>query len=74
MIRKDNLMDWKQIESNWAAMAQRIRADVQCGKTADGVALQRRIIKVEVGKSVVAKQVVSVNTEIAAKRKQVSTF
>lgn len=71
-------MDWKQIESNWAVMARRIRADVHCGKIDDSVVLHRRAGKSETAESVVAQQVVAqqiaaVRPEIAQKRNPVST-
>lgn len=34
-------MDWNQIETKWAVMARRIRADVQCGKSDEAVVLRR---------------------------------
>jgi hypothetical protein len=66
-------MDWKQIETNWAVMARRIRADAQCGKIDDGTILQHRKCKVEVAESIVAKQIAAVSTEFAQKRNPVST-
>ncbi len=66
-------MDWKQIETNWAVMARRIRADAQCGLTDDGVVLQRRTVKGEATKGVAAKQIAAMSTENAQKRNPVST-
>ena len=65
-------MDWYQIETKWAAMARRIRADAQCGKTDGGVVLQRRAREVEVANSVVAKQIAAASTENTQKRSPVS--
>ncbi len=66
-------MDWKQIETNWALMARRIRADAQCGVTDDGGVLQRRRVKGEATKGVAAKQITAMSTESAQKRDPVST-
>ena len=65
-------MDWKQIETNWALMARRIRADAQCGVTDDGVVLQRRRVKGEAPKGAAAKKITAMSTESAQKRDPVS--
>lgn len=65
-------MDWDQIETKWAAMARRIRADVHCEKTDGGVILQRRAGKVEAAKSVVTKEIAAASTENTRKRSPVS--
>jgi len=66
-------MDWKQIETNWAVMARRIRADVHCGKIDDGEVLHRRTGKCEAAEIVVAQQVVAVSIESTQKRNPAST-
>lgn len=66
-------MDWDQIETKWAVMARRIRADVQCGKLDDSMILRRRRAKDEVARRIVAKETVAASAEIAKKRNPVST-
>jgi hypothetical protein len=66
-------MDWKQIETNWAVMARRIRADVHCGIIDDGQVLHHRTGKGETTEIVVAQQVVAVSIEITQKHNPVST-
>lgn len=66
-------MDWDQIESKWAVMARRIRADVRCGTTDDGVLVLRRVSKDQVSKKVVVTPGVSVTTDITQKREPMST-
>jgi hypothetical protein len=66
-------MDWKQIETNWAAMARRCRADVNCGKVDDDVVVLRRLNKTESSKIVGGKQIVTESIETPQERDPVST-
>jgi hypothetical protein len=66
-------MDWNQIETKWAVMARRIRADVRCGTTDDGTLVLRRVGKDESGARVVVTQTVSVTADITQKREPMST-
>lgn len=72
MTRKDESMDWDQIEIKWAVMARRIRADVQCGKADDSVLALRHLGKTEGSAGVVVKQSVAASTVITQKREPVS--
>lgn len=66
-------MDWKQIETQWAIMARRIRADVHCGLMDDGEVLQRPTVKGEATKGVAAKKIAAMSAESAQKRDPAST-
>ncbi len=66
-------MDWKQIETKWAEMARRIRADAQCGERIANVNSERLAGKSEATKNVVAKQISAVSVEIRQKHHTVST-
>ncbi len=66
-------MDWKQIETKWAEMARRIRADARCGESIDGAGSECRVRKSETTKNVVAKQIAVVSSETSQKRQTVST-
>lgn len=66
-------MDWKQIETNWAAMTRRCRADVNCGKVDDDVVVLRRLNKTEPPKIVGGKQIVTASIEAPQERDPVST-
>lgn len=73
MTRKDESMNWDQIEIKWAVMARRIRADVQCGKADDSVLALSHLDKTERSAGVVVKQSVAASTAITQKREPVST-
>ncbi len=66
-------MDWNQIETKWAVMARRIRADVQCGKTDESMIMRRRRAKDDVARKIVAKENAAASTEGAQKRNPAST-
>ncbi len=66
-------MDWKQIETKWAAMARRISADAACGEINDSAPLERRAGKDEATRNVIAKQIDVVRSEATKKRDTVST-
>jgi len=64
-------MDWNQIETKWAVMARRIRADVPCGKPDEGLVALRLGDKVDVPKRIVIKGAVAVNIKITQTRSPV---
>lgn len=66
-------MDWKQIETKWAAMARRCRADVNCGKVDDDVVVLRRVNKTEVSKHVTVQQIATEGIEVPQERDPAST-
>lgn len=66
-------MDWKQIETKWAEMARRIRADVDCGMPDGSAALRRRSDKHEIVERTRADQIVVVATEVPQDRDPAST-
>lgn len=66
-------MDWKQIETKWAEMARRCRADVNCGKVDDDVVVPRRVNKTEAAKNVAFKQTATADIEAPQKCDPVST-
>ncbi len=66
-------MEWKQIETKWAAMARRIRADAQCGKVDDSVVILRRVSKAEVANNAAVSQISSTGSAVPQKRDPVST-
>lgn len=66
-------MDWTQIETKWAVMARRIRADVKCGKIEESVVLRRLGGKEEVRRSIVAKEIIAGDAKVAQKRDPLST-
>ncbi|MDZ4136578.1 MAG: hypothetical protein U1D06_13435 [Paracoccaceae bacterium] len=65
-------MEWKQIESNWAAMARRICADAKCGTQTETATPQHRTGKDNVAKSVMSKQIVATSIEVTKKQNIVS--
>ncbi len=66
-------MDWNQIETKWAVMARRIRADVKCGKTDETVIPRRRGRTDDAGRSIVVKEIVAGSAADVQKRDPVST-
>ncbi len=66
-------MDWKQIETKWAAMAQRCRADVNCRKVEYDVVVLRRADKTEEAMNVGIKQIATAGIEAPQKCDPVST-
>jgi hypothetical protein len=73
MTRKDEPMDWKQIETKWAEMARRVCADARCGESIDSAGSEFLASKGETPKNVVAKQNPAVNDKISQKRQRVLT-
>ena len=66
MPRKDQQMDWDQIESKWAAMTRRVRADLPpCLADGKGASL-RRSAKVAVKTTVVADRQIKVDPDKSA--------
>jgi hypothetical protein len=57
-------MDWKQIETKWAEMAHRVRADARCAERPAQEELQDRAGPTAKAKTVVAEQISVVITEI----------
>ncbi len=66
-------MDWNQIETKWAVMARRIRADVRCGKMDESILMLRRVGKDGANARVVVTQTVSVTANVTQKREPMST-
>ncbi len=52
-------MDWIQIETKWAAMACRVRADVQFARVDRATALPDRMFKTNPGRNIVADRTVT---------------
>ncbi len=73
MTGKDKTMEWKQIETKWAAMARRIRADAQCGIVDDSVVILRRVSKAEVARNAGVSQIAGTGNTAPQKRDPVST-
>lgn len=57
-------MDWKEIETKWAEMARRIRADAVCGETIGRAASDYHAAKREPTRTIVAKPLKVVGTEL----------
>lgn len=67
-------MDWNQIETKWAEMARRIRADAQCGENINRAGPEFHAANVETIRTVAAaKKVAMVSAEITKERIAVST-
>ncbi len=64
-------MDWTQIETKWAVMARRIRADVPCGKAEDNMVVRRLGGKDDMPKRIIIKGGVAVSVEITQTRNSV---
>lgn len=64
-------MDWNQIETKWAVMARRIRADVPMERTQDRIAA-RRLSGNEDMRASMANEAVVGKIEITRKRNPVS--
>ena len=58
-------MDWNQIETKWAVMARRIRADVQCGKTDEAVVLRRTVQADDAGGRVTLKETTTLTIDVS---------
>jgi hypothetical protein len=66
-------MNWTDIQSEWAMMAQRIRADVPCGAAAEGMAAIRLVGSDDPIRTIVGKEAATGNIEITQKRSPLST-
>jgi len=66
-------MEWKLIETKWAAMTRRIRADAPFHASDDGLIATRSSRKTDVGAGPEVNEIVAVGTEAMQKRNPVST-
>ena len=73
MTRKDEKMEWKLIETKWAAMARRIRADAPFVASDDGPVAIRSSRRADSGPGAVVTGIAAPGTETVQKRNPVST-
>lgn len=65
-------MDWNQIETKWAVMARRIRADVQCGKSDESLVLRRTVHADDASGRIIAKETTTLTIDISQPHDPVS--